>query len=66
MKIINNNEIPIGFGMELAKNSTAMSTFASMPEQMRQGIIEGSRNIQSKQEMEQYVNSITATVDRTF
>mgnify|MGYP000929333226 CR=1 FL=1 len=55
----NGPEIPMGLGMALAKNAEAMQYFASLdPEQQRQ-IIEGTHGIQSKQEMQQYVESLT-------
>lgn len=58
MNLLGNHELPIGFGMELAKNSQAMNTFSSMPENKRNEIIETAKNLKSKHEMEQYVSNM--------
>ena len=51
-------ELPMGFGMALAKDSSAMARFASLADTKQQTILEGTHKIRSKQEMEQYVRSI--------
>lgn len=56
--MINNEELPIGFTMELAQHSEVMARFASLPETRQQSIIEGARDIQSRTEMRHYVESI--------
>lgn len=61
MDLLGNHEIPIGFSMALAKDTNAMNAFSSMSEDRRKQVIEDSRSIQSKQEMEQFVNSITSS-----
>lgn len=65
MNILGNHELPIGLGMELAKNSQAMNTFSAMPEQKRNEVIENAKNIKSKREMEQYVSNMF-TQNSTF
>lgn len=65
MDLLSNNEIPIGFSMALAKDTTAMNAFSAMPEARREQVIEGSRNIQSKQDMEQYVSNLSSE-NKTF
>lgn len=59
MDLLSNQEIPIGFSMALAKDTTAMNAFSSMPKEKRTQVVEQSRNIHSKEEMEQFVNSFT-------
>lgn len=50
----------MGFGMALAKNTQALTAFASMPEERRRAIVEGTHAIQSKREMQEYVNRLAA------
>ncbi len=54
----NNPEIPIGLGMALAMNREAMNSFASMPAQQQQQIIEQTHSIRSKEEMRAFVQSL--------
>lgn len=51
-------EIPLGLGMALAQNLEAMNRFATMPLSQQRIIIEGTHTIQSKQEMQDYVQSL--------
>lgn len=51
--------IPLGFGMALAQNSEAMNYFASLDEQSKQEVINNCHGVQSKNEMRQYVSSLT-------
>ncbi|MCI9410285.1 MAG: hypothetical protein HFJ89_10810 [Oscillospiraceae bacterium] len=53
-----NNEMPVGFGMALAMNPKAMEKFASLPQNEKQKIINGTHNVSSKSEMKQYVENI--------
>ncbi|MCX4257143.1 MAG: hypothetical protein OSJ54_09460 [Oscillospiraceae bacterium] len=53
-----NNEMPVGFGMALAMNPKAMEKFASLPQNEKQKIINGTHNVSSKSEMKQYVEKI--------
>ena len=50
-------EIPIGFGMALAMNPEAMKKFSDLPEARQKAIIEGTHNVNSKSEMQQYVDT---------
>lgn len=59
MDLLGNHEIPIGFSMALAKDTRAMNAFSSMSESQRHNVIEASKNMKSKQEMEHYVSSFT-------
>lgn len=56
--MIDNEELPIGFTMELAQHSEVLARFAALPESRQRSIVEGSREIQSRSEMRHYVESI--------
>ncbi len=56
--MIENEETPIGFTMELAMHSDALERFASLPESKQQSIIEGARKIETRSQMRHYVESI--------
>ena len=56
--MINNEELPIGFTMELALNSSVLNRFAQLPKEQQDTIVDGARQINSKAEMQQYVKSI--------
>lgn len=57
--MIDNQELPIGFTMELAMHMDIMKTFAAMPKERQEAIVEGARQIKSREEMKSYVESIT-------
>ncbi|MDF2822035.1 MAG: hypothetical protein K0R15_2483 [Clostridiales bacterium] len=61
----NGPEIPIGFGMELVQNAYAMDYFTSLSEEKKQQVLSQARNVQSKREMEIYVQSL-ANNNNTF
>lgn len=48
-------ELPIGFGMALAQNESAMKKFESMTESEKQAILQRTHRVHSKQEMQQLV-----------
>lgn len=54
----NSHEWPIGFAMELAMNETAMEFYAQLPEREKKAVVERSRHVKSKSEMEKLVDSI--------
>lgn len=54
-------DIPIGLGMALAMNPGAMEAFTALPEQRKQEIIEHTHQINSRQEMHDYVENLTGT-----
>lgn len=56
--MIDNEELPIGFTMELAKHSDVLNYYAHLPEQEQRTIIEKARDIQTRSEMRHYVESI--------
>ena len=51
-------KVPIGFGMALAMNRTAMESYAAMTEQQKQEILSKAHNARSEKEMYEIVNSI--------
>lgn len=52
------SELPLGFGMALAKNTKAMERFTSLPDEQKRMVIEGTHNINSKKEMQLYVANL--------
>lgn len=67
MSLLNNDEIPLGLGMALAQNMDAMRVFSTMSESSRQNVIDRSRQVNSKQEMENLVSGLTRdTKDEGF
>ncbi|MFA9381843.1 MAG: hypothetical protein ACERKO_12375, partial [Acetanaerobacterium sp.] len=53
-------ELPLGLGMALMKNTTAMDHFTSMTQQQQQMVIDHTKAISSKREMQQYVRQLAA------
>ncbi|HHV51017.1 MAG TPA: hypothetical protein PLG48_00005 [Candidatus Avimonas sp.] len=60
------NDLPLGFGMALAQNPGAMSYFASLSDEEKRKIIEGTRSIKSKQEMRAYVDNLASSQQNSF
>lgn len=58
MFMIDNSEMPIGFTMELAQHSDILTRFAELPESRRKEITDGARNVDSRNEMRNYVESM--------
>ena len=56
--MINNEELPIGFTMELAKHSDALIRFSGMTKDEQHEIIVQARNASSREEMRHLVESI--------
>lgn len=48
-------ELPLGFGIALAKNNSAMEYFSSLTPAHRREIIDRTHTIRSKAEMEKFV-----------
>lgn len=51
-------KVPIGFGMALAQNETAMAVYAGMGPQQKQAVLEKARRARSEREMEQIVSTL--------
>ena len=58
---MNHYEMPLGCGMALAQNPEAMQKFASLPENKKQEIINGTHSVSSRSEMRQYVDKIISS-----
>lgn len=56
--IMKRSEMPIGFSMALTENPEAMKKFASLSEEKKRTVVEGSHYVRSRSEMHRYVNEI--------
>lgn len=56
--MIDNTELPLGFTMTLAQHSNILNQFAQLPKEKQDEIVEGAKQVRSKQEMRDYVTSI--------
>lgn len=54
----NNMDMPVGFAFRLGMNEKAMENFAKMTEDEKRQVLEAARGVESKAEMERFVNSI--------
>ncbi|MCM1227088.1 MAG: hypothetical protein NC320_06630 [Clostridium sp.] len=52
--------MPHGLGAALSRNVTAMEEYSKMSKYDKNKFINGSRNISSKDDMNNYVNSLTS------
>ena len=50
--------IPMGLGFGLAMNEKAMVNFASLQDAEKEQVVEAARNVQSKKEMQNLINSL--------
>ena len=53
-------EVPLGLGMALAKNPPSMESFAKMTNEQKKAIIEHTHSINSPQEMQSFVQTLSA------
>ncbi|MCI8370810.1 MAG: hypothetical protein HFI75_00150 [Lachnospiraceae bacterium] len=51
-------DMPLGFSFTLATNQEAMASFANMSESEKRQVIEAARSIETKHEMQSFVDSI--------
>lgn len=56
--IIDNQEYPIGFTMELAMHPDSLNQFAKLPKSQQDSIVNGAREIKSRDEMRNYVEQM--------
>ena len=56
--MINNEELPIGFTMELAQHSDILNLFSKLDEASKQEFINRARVIKNRDEMRSYVESL--------
>ena len=59
---INCGEMPLGLGMAPAKNLPAMEKFSLMPSNDKENFIKGCKGVNSKEEMQDYVNSLISSM----
>ena len=55
---MNPRDLPLGFGMALAQNESAMKRFEGMPESEKQSIIQRAKCASSKHERQAIVDGI--------
>ncbi|MGN1184331.1 MAG: hypothetical protein ACI4R7_03780 [Oliverpabstia sp.] len=58
MNKIDNEELPIGFTMELAQHSDVLNQFSQLSKTEHQSIIDSARSVQSHNEMRRFVESL--------
>ncbi len=56
--MIDNSELPIGFTMELAQHSDILNKFAGLTKEKQEEIIDGARQVKSRDEMRHYVENM--------
>lgn len=56
--MIDNQELPIGFTMALAEHSDVLNQFARLSDEEQERIIDGARQVKSRQEMRSYVEHL--------
>lgn len=54
------DKVPIGFGMALAMDYTAMEAYAALTEEQKQQVLDKARNAHSEEEMRQIIAGVTA------
>lgn len=59
-------DMPIGFGLSLAANAKSMEAFAKMPDAEKEAVVEKSRQMHTRHDMENYVNSLAETKEEHF
>lgn len=53
-----NRELPIGFTMELAQHTDILNRFSGLSDSEKESIIDGARQVHSRNEMRDYVESL--------
>lgn len=53
-----NRELPIGFTMELAQHTDILNRFSGLSDSEKESIIDGARQVHSRNEMRDYVESM--------
>ena len=59
-------DMPIGFGLSLAANAKSMEAFAKMTDAEKEAVVEKSRHMHTRHDMENYVNSLAETKEEHF
>ena len=55
-------ELPMGLSMALAKDPVAMGVFNGLSPREQKEFVEGTHRLRSKEEMQQYVRSLTGRI----
>ena len=55
---MNRSEMPVGLVMALSQNDDALNYFSRLPSSQQQNIINDIHSIESKEEMQQYVDNM--------
>ncbi|MGN0387875.1 MAG: hypothetical protein ACI4ER_03595 [Suilimivivens sp.] len=56
--MIDNNELPLGFTMELAQHSDILNQFARLSKEEQASIVSGAKQVRSRSEMRSYVDNL--------
>lgn len=56
--MIDNNELPLGFTMELAQHSDILNQFAKLSKEEQASIVSGAKQVRSRGEMRSYVENL--------
>ena len=59
-------EMPIGFGLSLAANAKSMEVFTNMTDAEKSATVEKSRQMHTRADMENFVNSLGESRDKMF
>ncbi len=59
-------EMPIGFGLSLAANAKSMEVFTNMTDAEKSATVEKSRQMHTRADMENFVNSLGENRDKLF
>ena len=59
-------EMPIGFGLSLAANTKSMEVFTNMTDAEKSATVEKSRQMHTRADMENFVNSLGESRDKMF
>ena len=59
---MDNQDLPMGFGIALLQNQEAAQYFETLTAQERALILEKTHNIRSKQEMKQFVSNLKSVL----
>ncbi len=57
-------DMPIGFGLSLAADAKAMEAFSNMSDTEKEAVVEKSRHMQSRADMEQFVSGLSKGQDK--
>lgn len=58
---MNRSEMPVGLVMALSRNDDALNYFSRLPSSQQQHIINDIHSIESKEEMQQYVDNMASS-----